>query len=98
MLRTTSRLYRTRQSIITPYHKNEKDNLSQAERNAIAKIIVRLGKGHKRAKEHKMSVFKRGLTEATDYQQGTKSAPEGASRRLIELVRDDPGFLRGFLT
>jgi len=33
--------------LITAYHKNEKDNLSQAERNAIAKIIVQLEKGIK---------------------------------------------------
>ena len=31
--------------LITAYSKNEKDNLSQAERNAIAKMIVRLEQG-----------------------------------------------------
>ena len=33
--------------LITAYPKNEKDNLSEAERNAIAKIIVRLEQGLK---------------------------------------------------
>jgi len=33
--------------LITAYPKNEKDNLSKAERNAIAKIIVRLERGLK---------------------------------------------------
>ena len=33
--------------LITAYPKNEKDNLSQAERNAIAKVIVRLEQGLK---------------------------------------------------
>jgi hypothetical protein len=33
--------------LITAYPKNEKDNLSKAERNAIAKIIVRLEQGLK---------------------------------------------------
>jgi len=33
--------------LITAYPKNEKDNLSKAERNEIAKIIVRLEKGLK---------------------------------------------------
>ena len=31
--------------LITAYPKNEKDNLSQAERNSIAKMIVRLEQG-----------------------------------------------------
>jgi hypothetical protein len=31
--------------LITAYPKNEKDNLSKAERNAIAKMIVRLEQG-----------------------------------------------------
>ena len=33
--------------LITAYSKNEKDNLSEAERNAIAKIITRLEQGLK---------------------------------------------------
>jgi hypothetical protein len=33
--------------LITAYPKNEKDNLSKAERNAIAKMIVRLEQGLK---------------------------------------------------
>ena len=33
--------------LITAYSKNEKDNLTKAERNAIAKMIVRLEKGIK---------------------------------------------------
>ena len=33
--------------LITAYPKNEKDNLSQAEQNAIAKMIVRLEQGLK---------------------------------------------------
>ena len=33
--------------LITAYSKNEKDNLSKAERNAIAKMIVRLEQGLK---------------------------------------------------
>ena len=33
--------------LITAYSKNEKDNLSQAERNAIAKLIARLEQGLK---------------------------------------------------
>ena len=33
--------------LITAYSKNEKDNLSKAERNTIAKMIVRLEKGTK---------------------------------------------------
>ncbi|MDR2897841.1 MAG: type II toxin-antitoxin system RelE/ParE family toxin [Spirochaetaceae bacterium] len=33
--------------LITAYPKNEKDNLSKAERNAIAKIIVQLEEGLK---------------------------------------------------
>jgi hypothetical protein len=33
--------------LITAYPKNEKDNLSKAERNAIAKMIVRLERGLK---------------------------------------------------
>jgi len=33
--------------LITAYSKNEKDNLSQVDRNAIAKIIVRLEQGLK---------------------------------------------------
>ena len=33
--------------LITAYAKNEKDNLSKAERNAIAKMIVRLEQGLK---------------------------------------------------
>jgi hypothetical protein len=36
--------------LITAYPKNEKDNLSKAERNVIAKMIVRL---EQRLKEHK---------------------------------------------
>jgi hypothetical protein len=33
--------------LITAYSKNEKDNLSKAERNAIAKMIIRLEQGLK---------------------------------------------------
>jgi hypothetical protein len=39
--------------LITAYHKNEKDNLSKAERNAIAKIIVRLEQGIKEQEKTK---------------------------------------------
>ena len=39
--------------LITAYHKNEKDNLSQAERNAIANMIVRLEQGIKKQENPK---------------------------------------------
>jgi hypothetical protein len=39
--------------LITAYPKNEKDNLSKAERNAIAKIIVRLEQGLKEQENSK---------------------------------------------
>jgi len=39
--------------LITAYPKNEKDNLSKAERNAIAKIIVRLEQGIKEQEKTK---------------------------------------------
>jgi len=39
--------------LITAYPKNEKDNLSKAERNAIAKIIVRLEHGIKEQEKKK---------------------------------------------
>ena len=39
--------------LITAYPKNEKDNLSKAERNAIAKIIVRLEQGLKKQENSK---------------------------------------------
>ena len=39
--------------LITAYPKNEKDNLSQAERNAIAKMIVRLEQGLKNVSARK---------------------------------------------
>jgi len=39
--------------LITAYPKNEKDNLSKAERNAIAKIIVRLEQGFKEQENKK---------------------------------------------
>ena len=38
---------------ITVYPKNEKDNLTQAERNAIAKMIVRLEQGLKEQEKKK---------------------------------------------
>ena len=59
-----------------------------------------------------MSVYEsimQGLTEAVEYQQGKITArktvktwdkdrnrPEGTSRRLLEIVRDDPAFLQRF--
>ena len=59
-----------------------------------------------------MSVYEsiiQGLSEAVDYQQGKISArktgeawdkdrnkPEGTSRRLLEVVRDDPVLLQRF--
>jgi len=39
--------------LITAYSKREKDNLSQAERNAIAKMIVKLEKGLKEQENNK---------------------------------------------
>ena len=39
--------------LITAYPKNEKDNLSKAERNAIAKIIVKLEQGLKEQRKQK---------------------------------------------
>jgi len=39
--------------LITAYPKNEKDNLSKTERNAIAKIIVRLEQGIKEQEKTK---------------------------------------------
>jgi hypothetical protein len=39
--------------LITAYPKNEKDNLSKAERNAIAKMIVKLEKGIKEQEKKK---------------------------------------------
>jgi hypothetical protein len=39
--------------LITAYPKNEKDNLSKAERNAIAKTIVRLEQGLKKQENRK---------------------------------------------
>ena len=39
--------------LITAYPKNEKDNLSNAERNTIAKMIVRLEHGLKEARKTK---------------------------------------------
>jgi len=39
--------------LITAYSKNEKDNLSKADRNAIAKIIVRLEQGLKEQETEK---------------------------------------------
>ncbi|GHT79524.1 hypothetical protein FACS1894130_08470 [Spirochaetia bacterium] len=47
-----------------------------------------------------MSVYEsiiQGLNEAVDYQQGKlPNRAEGASRRLLELVRDNPDLLRQF--
>jgi hypothetical protein len=39
--------------LITAYPKNEKDNLSKAERNAIAKMIIRLEQGLKEQENSK---------------------------------------------
>ena len=45
--------------LITAYPKNEKDNLSQAERNAIAKIIIKLEKGLEKTRPENKSIRKK---------------------------------------